>query len=39
LIMVNTILGTFIVNQPSISDIVKNTQGSSKFYSELVKMM
>lgn len=39
LIMSNTILGSFIVNQPSISDIVKNTQGSSKFYSELSKLV
>lgn len=39
LVMINTLLGTFIVNQPSISDIVKNTPGSSKFHSELVKMI
>ena len=39
LIMANTILGSFIVNQPSITDIVKNTQGSSKFYSELSKLV
>ena len=39
LIMINTLLGTFIVNQPSISDIVKNTPGATKFHSELVKMI
>lgn len=39
LVMINTLLGTFIVNQPSISDIVKNTHGSSRFYAEMVKMM
>ena len=39
MIMINTLLGTFIVNQPSISDIVKNTPGASKFYPELVKMI
>lgn len=39
LVMINTLLGTFIVNQPSISDIIKNTHGSSRFYAEMIKMM
>lgn len=39
LVMINTLLGTFIVNQPSIADIVKNTHGSGRFYAEMIKMM
>ena len=39
MIIVNTLDGSFLVNQPSIGDIVKNTPGSSKFYFELAKMM
>ena len=39
MVLSNTLLGSFIVNQPSIGDIVKNTQGSTRYYNELSKMI
>lgn len=32
-----TLIGSFLVNQPIISDITKNIKGMNTFYSELVK--
>lgn len=34
-----TYCGSFIVNQPKLSDIIKNTKGSNIFYSELSKLI
>lgn len=34
-----TMLGSFIVNQPMISDITKNVKGMNNFYPELVKII
>lgn len=33
----SAMLGSFIVNQPIMSDIIKNTKGMNNFYPELVK--
>ena len=35
----STMIGSFIVNQPIISDITKNTKGMNVFYPELVKIV
>jgi hypothetical protein len=36
--LVATYCGSFMVNQPKISDIIKNTKGSNIFYNELSKL-
>lgn len=36
--LVSSCLGSFIVNQPVVSDILKNTKGMNSFYSELAKV-
>jgi len=33
-----TYCGSFIVNQPTINDIIKNTKNSNIFYNELSKI-
>lgn len=38
-VMIATFIGSFIVNQPIINDIIKNTKGSNIFYSELSKIV
>lgn len=37
--LLSTYCGSFIVNQPVINDIIKNTKGANLFYSELSKMV
>lgn len=34
-----SMIGSFLVNQPMISDITKNTKGMNTFYPELVKVL
>ena len=36
--LTSSLLGSFIVNQPVVADIVKNTKGMNSFYSELAKV-
>ena len=36
--LTSSLLGSFIVNQPVVSDILKNTKGMNGFYSELGKV-
>lgn len=36
--LTSSLLGSFIVNQPVVSDILKNTKGMNNFYSELGKV-
>ena len=38
-VLINTMLGGFLVTRPSISDIVKSTPQSTKFYAELTKLV
>ena len=33
----SVLIGSFVVNQPIISDVVKNIKGMNSFYPELVK--
>lgn len=37
-VIINTLLGGFIVSQNAMSDIVKNTKGINRFYQELTKL-
>lgn len=38
-VMITTLIGSFMINQPLISDIIKNTKTSSLFYPELNKVV
>lgn len=38
-VIVNILLGTFLISQTSLNDVVKNTEGITKFYSELSKLI
>ena len=38
-IIINTMLGGFLVSRPSISDIIKSTPQATKFYAELTKLV
>lgn len=38
-VMESTLIGSFLVNQPIISDIIKSNKNVSKFYGELVKVI
>lgn len=37
--IINTLLGAFLVNVPTMSEIVKNTKGINLFYSEITKIV
>lgn len=36
-VIINVILGSFLISQASLNDVVKNTSGINKFYQELSK--
>ena len=38
-VIVNVMLGGFLVSQTVLSDIIKNTKGMNRFYSELTKLV
>ena len=38
-VVTNTLLGTFLVSQTALNDIIKNIKGISKFYPELSKLI
>ena len=38
-VVINMLLGGFLVNQGTLSDIVKNTPMANKFYPELAKIV
>lgn len=38
-VVINVLLGTFLVNTPTISDMIKNTKQINLFYSELKKIV
>ena len=38
-VVINTLLGGFLVTRPSIADIMKGTPQATKFYSELTKLV
>lgn len=38
-VIVNTLLGGFLVNVPTMSEIIKNTKGIQLFYSEISKIV
>lgn len=38
-VIINTILGSFLITQPSLNEIIKNTPNINKFYIELSKNM
>lgn len=38
-VIINVMLGGFLVSQSVLSDIIKNTKGMNRFYSELTKLI
>ena len=38
-VVTNTLLGTFLVSQTALNDIIKNIKGMNKFYPELSKLI
>lgn len=38
-VIINTLLGAFLMSQNALADIIKNTKGVQQFYPELVKMI
>ena len=38
-IVINVLIGSFIIAQPALSDVIKNTKGINKFYPELSKIL
>lgn len=38
-VVVNVLIGSFLIAQPALSDVIKNTKGINKFYAELSKIL